>query len=211
MSTIDFVIHAELRTDTGKGASRRLRREEKIPAILYGANKEPLMLTVDHNKVNNMAQNEAFYSHILTIMVDGKKHQAILKDVQRHMFKPKLTHLDFQRVEKGQKLHTHVPVHFINEKTAPGVKTDGGVVMHHIADIEVTCLPENLPEFIEVDVANMNLGDTLHLSDLTLPKGVESVELGKGETHNQAVVSIVAPRVDKAAAADDEAAAPEAE
>jgi large subunit ribosomal protein L25 len=104
-----------------------------------------------------------------------------------------------------------VPVHFINEKTAPGVKTDGGVVMHHIADIEVTCLPENLPEFIEVDVANMNLGDTLHLSDLTLPKGVESVELGKGESHNQAVVSIVAPRVDKAAAADDEAAAPEAE
>ncbi|MBY6063405.1 50S ribosomal protein L25/general stress protein Ctc [Pseudidiomarina sediminum] len=197
MSTIDFTIQAELRKDTGKGASRRLRHADKVPAILYGANKEPVALTLDHNKVNNMADHEAFYSHILTIVVDGEKHEAILKDVQRHPFKPKLTHLDFQRVEKGQKLHTHVPVHFLNEETAKGVKDEGGVIVHHVNDLEINCLPKDLPEFVEVDVANLTLGQTLHLSDLQLPNGVELVELTKGEDHDQAVVSITAPRVEK--------------
>ncbi|OZB05195.1 MAG: 50S ribosomal protein L25/general stress protein Ctc [Idiomarina sp. 34-48-12] len=197
MSTIDFTIQAELRTDTGKGASRRLRRAEKVPAILYGADKEAVSITLDHNKVNNMADHEAFYSHILTLVIDGKKHEAILKDVQRHPYKPKLTHLDFQRVVKGQKLHTHVPVHFINEATAVGVKQEGGVVVHHIADLEVSCLPKDLPEYVEVDIANLKLGETLHLTDLNMPKGVELVELTKGEDHDQAVVSITAPRVEK--------------
>ncbi|MDT7525143.1 MULTISPECIES: 50S ribosomal protein L25/general stress protein Ctc [Idiomarinaceae] len=203
MSTIDFTIQAELRTDTGKGASRRLRRAEKVPAILYGADKEAISITLDHNKVNNMADHEAFYSHILTLVIDGKKHEAILKDVQRHPFKPKLTHLDFQRVVKGQKLHTHVPVHFINEATAVGVKQEGGVVVHHVADLEITCLPKDLPEFVEVDIANLKLGETLHLSDLNLPNGVELVELAKGEDHDQAVVSITAPRVEKEADAEE--------
>ncbi|GAB3291043.1 50S ribosomal protein L25/general stress protein Ctc [Pseudidiomarina andamanensis] len=197
MSTIDFTIQAELRTDTGKGASRRLRRAEKVPAILYGADKEAVSITLDHNKVNNMADHEAFYSHILTLVIDGKKHEAILKDVQRHPYKPKLTHLDFQRVVKGQKLHTHVPVHFINEASAVGVKQEGGVVVHHIADLEVSCLPKDLPEYVEVDIANLKLGETLHLTDLNMPKGVELVELTKGEDHDQAVVSITAPRVEK--------------
>ncbi|MGQ4276212.1 50S ribosomal protein L25/general stress protein Ctc [Pseudidiomarina sp. E22-M8] len=197
MSTIDFTIQAELRQDKGKGASRRLRRAEKLPAILYGANKEAVSLTLDHNKVNNMADFEAFYSHILTLVIDGKKHQAILKDIQRHPYKPKLTHLDFQRVEKGQKLHTHVPLHFLNETTAKGVKDEGGVVVHHVNDVEITCLPKDLPEYLEVDVANLELGQNLHLTDLQLPKGVELVELTKGEDHDQAVVSIVAPRVEK--------------
>lgn len=207
MATIDFTIQAELRTDTGKGASRRLRREEKVPAILYGADKEAVSITVDHNKVNNMADHEAFYSHILTLVIDGKKHEAILKDVQRHPYKPKLTHLDFQRVVKGQKLHTHVPVHFVNEASAVGVKEEGGVVVHHIADLEVTCLPKDLPEFVEVDIANLKLGETLHLTDLNMPKGVELVELAKGADHDQAVVSITAPRVEKEAEETEEVSA----
>jgi len=207
MSTIDFTINAELRNDSGKGASRRLRRTDKVPAILYGGKKDPVALTLDHNKVNNMADHEAFYSHILTLVIDGKKEQCILKDVQRHPYKPKLTHLDFQRVEKGQKLHTHIPLHFLNEKTAKGVKDEGGVIVHHLNDVEVECLPKDLPEYLEVDVANMNLGDTLHLSDLQLPKGVELVELHKGADHDNAVVSISAPRVVKD---EEETEAPEA-
>jgi large subunit ribosomal protein L25 len=207
MSTIDFTIQAELRTDTGKGASRRLRRAEKVPAILYGADKEAVSITLDHNKVNNMADHEAFYSHILTLVIDGKKHEAILKDVQRHPYKPKLTHLDFQRVVKGQKLHTHVPVHFVNEASAVGVKQEGGVVVHHIADLEVSCLPKDLPEYVEVDIANLKLGETLHLTDLNMPKGVELVELTKGEDHDQAVVSITAPRVEKEAEETEEVSA----
>src|SRR5690554_2537490 len=197
MSTNDFTIQAELRTDTGKGASRRLRRAEKLPAILYGADKDAISITLDHNKVNNMADHEAFYSHILTLVIDGKKHEAILKDVQRHPYKPKLTHMDFQRVVKGQKLHTHVPIHFTNEETAVGVKQEGGVVVHHVADLEISCLPKDLSEFVEVDIANLKLGETLHLTDLNIPKGVELVELTKGEDHDQAVVSITAPRVEK--------------
>ncbi|RUO65632.1 LSU ribosomal protein L25P [Pseudidiomarina planktonica] len=197
MSTFEYDIHAELRTDSGKGASRRLRRAEKVPAILYGGKKEAVALTLDHNKVNNMADYEGFYSHILTLIIDGKKHQAILKDIQRHPYKPKLTHLDFQRVEKGQKLHTHIPLHFLNEETAKGVKDEGGVVVHHLNDVEVECLPKDLPEYLEVDVANLALGENLHLTDLQLPKGVELMELHKGEDHDQAVVSIVAPRLQK--------------
>jgi len=204
MSTIDFTINAELRTDAGKGASRRLRHAEKVPAILYGGNKEAVSLTLDHNKVNNMADYEAFYSHILTLVIDGKKHQAILKDVQRHPYKPKLMHLDFQRVEKGQKLHTHVPLHFLNEASAKGVKDEGGVVVHHLNDVEVECLPKDLPEYLEVDVANMVIGDTLHLTDLQLPKGVELMELNKGADHDQAVVSITAPRVEKEPTEEEE-------
>ncbi|RUO68880.1 50S ribosomal protein L25/general stress protein Ctc [Idiomarina ramblicola] len=197
MAELDFNIQATVRTDKGKGASRRLRHEDKVPAILYGGKGEPIALALDHNKVNNMADYEAFYSHILTLEFDGKKHQAILKDMQRHPYKPKLTHLDFQRVEKGHKLHTNLPLHFLNEKTAKGVKDEGGVVVHHVNDVEITVLPKDLPEYLEVDIAELNIGDTLHLTDLKLPKGVELVELTKGDDHDQAVVSITAPRVEK--------------
>lgn len=209
MSTNEFEIQAELRTDAGKGASRRLRRADKLPAILYGGKKDAVALTLDHNKVNNMADSEAFYSHILTLVIDGKKHKAILKDVQRHPYKPKLTHLDFQRVEAGQKLHTHVPLHFLNEKSAIGVKDEGGVVVHHLNDVEVECLPKDLPEYLEIDIADMKLGDTLHLTDIKLPKGIELMELNKGADHDQAVVSISAPRVQKEETDEDEVAADE--
>ncbi|PYE35364.1 LSU ribosomal protein L25P [Idiomarina fontislapidosi] len=197
MAKLDFNIKATVRTDKGKGASRRLRHADKVPAILYGGKDEPIALELDHNKVNNMADYEAFYSHILTLEIDGKKHQAILKDMQRHPYKPKLTHLDFQRVEKGHKLHTNLPLHFLNEETAKGVKEEGGVVVHHVNDVEIMVLPKDLPEYLEVDIANLSVGDTIHLTDLNLPEGVELVELTKGEDHDQAVVSITAPRVEK--------------
>ncbi|MBJ7267399.1 MULTISPECIES: 50S ribosomal protein L25/general stress protein Ctc [Idiomarina] len=203
MAELDFNIKATVRTDKGKGASRRLRHADKVPAILYGGKGEPVALELDHNKVNNMADFEAFYSHILTLEFDGKKHQAILKDMQRHPYKPKLTHLDFQRVEKGHKLHTNLPLHFLNETTAKGVKEEGGVVVHHVNDVEITVLPKDLPEYLEVDIAELSVGDTIHLTDLKLPKGVELVELTKGDDHDQAVVSITAPRVEKEETEED--------
>lgn len=208
MAELDFTINATVRADKGKGASRRLRHADKVPAILYGGKGDPIALELDHNKVNNMADYEAFYSHILTLDIDGKKEQCILKDMQRHPFKPKLTHLDFQRVEKGQKLHTHVPLHFLNETTAKGVKEEAGVVVHHVNDVEIMVLPKDLPEYLEVDIAELSVGDTIHLTDLSLPKGVELVELTKGEDHDQAVVSISAPRVEKEED-EDETVAPD--
>ncbi|MBT0588183.1 50S ribosomal protein L25/general stress protein Ctc [Alteromonas oceanisediminis] len=196
MSEAIFTLDAQVRTDLGKGASRRLRHADKVPAILYGGNEEPLAITLDHNKLNQAQDFEAFYSHILTINVDGKKVQALVKDMQRHPFKPKVTHVDFQRVIAGEKLHTNVPIHFINEAKSEAIK-GGGIAEHHVNEIEVTCLPKDLPEFIEVDMANVEMDQTLHLSDIKLPKGVESVELGKDdETHDLAVVTIKkAPKV----------------
>ncbi|TDP39048.1 LSU ribosomal protein L25P [Idiomarina aquatica] len=197
MATVDYTIKASVRADQGKGASRRLRRADKVPGIIYGGKGDPVAIEMDHNKVNNLADYEGFYSHILTLDIDGKKEQCILKDMQRHPYKPKLTHLDFQRVEKGHKLHTNIPLHFLNETTAKGVKEEGGVIVHHVNDVEVLVLPKDLPEYLEVDIADLSIGDTIHLTDLNLPNGVELVELTKGEDHDQAVVSITAPRVEK--------------
>ena len=201
MSDAIFTLDATVRTDMGKGASRRLRHAGKVPAIIYGAGKDPVALTLEHNKVIQAQEFEAFYSHVLTINVDGKKEEALVKDMQRHPYKPKVMHIDFQRVIAGEKLHTNVPLHFINEDKAPSIKIEGGHAEHHTADIEITCLPANLPEFIEVDLMEVALGQTLHLSDITLPKGVESVELAKGESHDLAVVTVKAAK--GAAAADD--------
>ena len=194
MSEAIFNLDAEVRTDLGKGASRRLRREDKVPAILYGAGKEPVSLTLDHNKVIQAQEFEAFYSHVLTINVGGEKVEALVKDMQRHPFKPKVTHIDFMRVDASVKVSTNVPLHFINEDKAASIKVDGGHAEHHMMDVEVSCLPADLPEFIEVDLLNVALGDTVHLSDLTLPKGVELVELAKGEDHDQAVVTVKAAK-----------------
>ena len=190
MSEAIFNLDATVRTDLGKGASRRLRHQDKVPAILYGGDEAPVSLTLDHNKVVQAQEFEAFYSHVLTINVDGKKVEALVKDMQRHPYKPKVTHIDFQRVIAGQALTTNVPLHFINEEAAPSIKTEGGHAEHHMADIEITCMPKDLPEFIEVDLMDVALGQTLHISDLTLPKGVESVELTKGESHDLAVVTV---------------------
>ena len=203
MSDAIFNLDAEVRTDLGKGASRRLRHADKVPAILYGGEDAPVALTLEHNKVLQAQEFEAFYSHVLTLNIDGKPVEALLKDVQRHPFKPKLLHLDFQRVIAGQEVHTHVPLHFINEEKSEAVKA-GGVAEHHVNEIEITCLPKDLPEFIEVDVAAVEMGQTVHLSDIVLPAGVASVELAKNdETHDLAVVTIKPSRA--ASAADDDA------
>jgi large subunit ribosomal protein L25 len=207
MSEAIFHLEAEVRTDLGKGASRRLRREGKVPAIVYGADKEPVSVTLAHNKLVQAQEFEAFYSHVLTLDIAGEKVDAIVKDMQRHPYKPKILHVDFLRVDASKAIHTTVPVHFINEETAPAIKTEGGHAEHHINEIDVACLPGNLPEFIEVDLTNVALGQTLHLSDVTFPEGVSSVELAKGESHDLAVVTIKAAK-GKAA---DEAAEGEAD
>jgi large subunit ribosomal protein L25 len=204
MSEAIFTLDAEVRTDMGKGASRRLRHADKVPAILYGAGKDPVALTLDHNKVIQAQEFEAFYSHVLTLNIGGEKVEALLKDVQRHAYKPKIQHMDFQRVDASQKLHTNVPVHFINENKAPSIKVEGGHAEHHVNELEVTCLPKDLPEFIEVDLMDVALGQTVHLSDLTMPKGVSLVELAKGEDHDLAVVTVKAAKGGSASAADGE-------
>ena len=210
MSDSIFNLDASVRTDLGKGASRRLRREDKLPGIIYGGEEAPVSITLDHNKVNNSADFEAFYSHVLEINLDGKVVEVLVKDMQRHPFKPKITHIDFQRVIAGQDVHTNVPLHFVNEEKSAAVKA-GGIAEHHVTEIEVTCLPKNLPEFIEVDMAGVEMGQTLHLSDLTLPAGVSSVELAKNdEAHDLAVVTVKpAPKAADAEEDGEEAASEE--
>lgn len=191
---ISFELNAEPRSDTGKGASRRLRRAGKVPAIMYGGGKDPESLTLSHNEIIRNLEHEAFYSHILTIKVGGNETQAILRDLQRHPSKPSIMHIDLQRVSATEKLKTHAPLHFIGDDIAPGVKA-GGLVSHDLTEALIECLPKDLPEFIEVDISGMQIGDALHLSDLKVPEGVALVELARGEGHDLAVVSIHAKRI----------------
>ena len=194
----DFVLTAELRNDMGKGASRRLRGAGKVPAIMYGGHQEPTSISLIHNELAHQVENEAFFSHILTIKLDGKDENAIVKDMQRHPSKPRILHIDLQRVSATEVIRVHVPLHFINEATSPGVK-GGGLVAHSVIEVEVQCLPKDLPEYIEVDLGNLDLNEIIHLSDLKLPAGVELVELAHGEGHDQAVASIHMPRAAKEA------------
>ena len=197
-----FIIEAELRTDTGKGASRRLRREEKFPAVVYGAGKDPVSIKLDHKKMMHNLENEAFYSHILTLNIGKDSEQVILKDLQRHPAKAALMHADFLRVSAKEKLHLHVPLHFINEEIAPGVKA-GGLVTHNITEVEVSCLPKDLPEFLEVDLSALELDHSLHMSDIKLPSGVELVELSHGEGHDQPIAAVHMTRGSKGDEAED--------
>jgi len=192
--SVTFELDAEVRTDAGKGASRRLRHANKIPAVMYGGGEDPVSLTLEHNKIMHALENEAFYSHILTINIDGKGIKAILRDLQRHPAKPRILHADFQRINEKEKLHMNVPLHFINEDIAPGVKEDGGLIQHNVTEVEVSCLPKDLPEYIEVDVAELTMGHSLHLSDIKMADGVELVQLAHGESHDLPVVSIHKPR-----------------
>lgn len=187
-----FVFDAELRSGTGKADARRLRRVGKVPAVLYGGG-EPVGLILEHNKVLKNLENEAVYSHVLTLNVAGKEEQAILKALQRHPSKPVVMHMDFQRVSASDKIKVHVPLHFINQEISVGVKK-GGVVNHNLVDVEVTCLPGQLPEFIEVDMANVDLGQSVHLSDLSVPGGVEIVALLHGPEHDIPVAVIQSSR-----------------
>lgn len=191
----DFVIEAFPRDDQGRGASRRLRREErKIPAIIYGGGKDATPVAIWHNELKKALENEAFFSHILTIELGGKKESVILKDLQRHPYKPILTHADFLRIDKDHEIHVNVPLHFINEESASAIKLQGGVANHQINEVEVICLPQNLPEFIEVDMTTVEMDQVVHLSDLKLPEGVRVAALLQGEDHDLPVVAIHKPR-----------------
>jgi large subunit ribosomal protein L25 len=194
---ISFELNAESRTDMGKGASRRLRHAGKVPAIIYGGNKDPEALTLSHNELLRNLEHEAFYSHILTIKTGADTTSAILRDLQRHPSKPMIMHVDLQRVSANEELRTQVPVHFIGEDTCPGAKA-GGLVMHELTEVEIECFPKDLPEYIEVDMSTMDVGDTVHLSDLKVPEGVTLLELARGEDHDQVVASIHAKRVEEA-------------
>jgi len=211
----DFDLIAELRDDKGKGASRRLRREGLVPAIIYGAGRPPRPLAFDHNKVLRQLENESFYSSVLNIKVGDKSQAAILKDVQRHPARRQIVHMDFQRIVEDEEIRMNVPIHFVGEDAAPGVKLEGGTMSKMITDVEVTCLPRYLPEYLEVDVSGMQLDDMLHLSDLKLPEGVEIPELAQGPEHDQAIVSVhfikVAPIEEEEVAEEaEEGAEPEA-
>ncbi|MEX2497238.1 MAG: 50S ribosomal protein L25/general stress protein Ctc [Woeseia sp.] len=207
----EFDLIAEIREDQGKGASRRLRREGKVPAIIYGGGRPPRTLAFDQNKVLQQLDHEAFYSSILTVKVGDKSQAAILKDVQRHPAKKQILHMDMQRVVEDEKIRVHVPIHFVGEEQAPGVKQGGGSVSRLMTEVDVSCLPRDLPEYFEVDISNLNVDDMLYLSDIKVPEGVEITELTYGEEHDHAIVSI---HVMRAAAVEEEApqeeAAPEA-
>ena len=191
----DFKLDATARNDLGKGASRRLRRlAHQVPAVIYGGAVAPVSVSVSHNELLKHLEHEAFYSHIISLNVDGTAQDVILKDVQRHPSKPVVLHLDFLRIDKSTKLHTHVPLHFINEAFSKGVKIQGGKVVHNLTQLDVVCFPHQLPEFIEVDLANAEVGTIIHNSDLKLPSGVVSADLQKGADHNLAVATVVKPK-----------------
>ena len=191
----DFKLDATARNDLGKGASRRLRRlAHQVPAVIYGGAVAPVSVSVSHNELLKHLEHEAFYSHIISLNVDGTAQDVILKDVQRHPSKPVVLHLDFLRIDKSTKLHTHVPLHFINEAFSKGVKIQGGKVVHNLTQLDVVCFPHQLPEFIEVDLANAEVGTIIHISDLKLPSGVISADLLKGADHNLAVATVVKPK-----------------
>ena len=191
---ISFELNAEPRSDMGKGASRRLRHAGKVPAIMYGGGKDPEALTLSHNEVLRNLEHEAFYSHILTVKSGGTETQAILRDLQRHPSKAIIMHMDLQRVSATEKLKTQVPVHVLGEEAAVGVKA-GGLVSHDLTEVAVECLPKDLPEFIEVDISELEVGESIHLSALSVPEGVTLTELARGEDHDISVVSIHAKRV----------------
>ena len=176
----NFEVIAQSRTDTGKGASRRLRRSGDLPGIVYGAHQEPTMISLKHHELTHALENEAFYSNLLTLKVDGKSQTVVLKDLQRHPAKPFILHVDFQRVQADEKIRLHVPIHFVNEETCPGIKA-GGQASHVMADVEVSCLPKDLPEFIAVDMSALEMGAVLHASELSLPAGVELATSDSGE------------------------------
>ena len=187
-----ITIKAEPRSLQGSGASRRLRRESKVPGIVYGAGKDATPIQLDHKDLWFKLKNEAFHASILDMEVGTEKAQVLLRDYQMHPFRPLILHADFQRVAADQKIHMRVPLHFVNEQNSPGVKVAGGLVQHVISDLEVSCLPKDLPEFIEVDLGNLQAGHSLHLSAIKLPPGVEPI-VPKGE--DPTIATIVIPKV----------------
>ena len=185
-----FVLNAEMREDLGKGASRRLRHAGKVPAIIYGNGGEPVSITLEHSKIIHNLEEETFYSQILDMNLAGKTEKVVLRDLQRHPAKALIMHMDFQRVNENAAMHVHIPLHFIGEDTCPGVKLESGAVSHQTTEVEISCLPKDLIEFIEVDVSELHIGDSIHLTDLKLPEGISLVALSHGEGHDQTVVTV---------------------
>ncbi len=200
---MQFEINASKREVQGSSASRRLRRAGRVPGILYGGTAAPQMIELDHNELYQALRKEAFHSSIINLKLAGATEMCLLRDVQMHAYKPLIKHVDFQRVDAERKIHQKVPLHFINAEIAPGVKLDGGMVQHVMTELDVKCLPKDLPEFIEVDLKDMKGGQALHVSQLKLPAGVEIVHHGEGDP---VVVSIVVRG--SGAASDEEAATP---
>ena len=205
---ISFELAAEFRDGQGKGASRRLRHAGRVPAILYGGHVEPRAITLDHQKLMTLIDNEKFYSSIINLVVGDKKQAAIVKDLQMHPARNAIVHVDMQRVSENEKIRIHIPIHFKGEAASPGVKTEGGVVSHRVADVEILCLPKDLPEFIELDLSGMHINESKHLSDLPLPEGVSIPAIAKG---NATVVSIHPPRAEEPEPTAEAAAATPAE
>jgi large subunit ribosomal protein L25 len=201
---MQFEINAQARTLQGSGASRRLRRAGKVPGIIYGGDAAPQPIELDHKDLLVNLKKEAFHSSILNLLVGGKKQQVLLRDTQMHAYKPLVLHVDFQRVSATEEVHILVPLHFINEETAPGVKLSGGLVNHVITEVDIQCLPKDLPEFIEVDISALDVGEVIHLSEIKLPKGIKLASHGADDA---VVVGVVAKGGTSEEEAEGEAAA----
>ena len=192
---VDFKLTASLRSERGTNASRRLRAAGMVPGVIYGGGEPPAEVSFEHDILMHNLEDEAFYSHVLTVEVDGEPQKAILRELQRHPYKPAILHVDLLRVREDTLINVHVPLHFVNEDTCHGVKLEGGVLSHNFVELEITCLPKDLPEFIEVDVQDLKLNEAIHLSEIKVPEGVTIVELAHGEGHDHAVVSVHAKRI----------------
>ena len=189
----EFEVVAQPRTALGTNASRRLRHTGRIPAILYGGGKDPMPLSIEENRIKKQIENEAFAAHILTVKVEDEESQAVLKSVHRDPATERVIHMDFQRISASSEIHMHVPLHFINEEDGPG-KRAGGIVTHLLVEVEVGCLPKDLPEYIEVDMASLDVGDSVHLSELVLPEGVHVMAIAHNPDNDQPVVSVQHPQ-----------------
>ena len=189
----EYEVVAQPRDGLGTNASRRLRRTGRVPAILYGGGKDPMPLSIEESRIKKQIENEAFASHVLTVKVEDEESQAVLKSVHRDPATERVIHMDFQRISASSEIHMHVPLHFINEEESPG-KKGGGIITHLLVEVEVGCLPKDLPEYIEVDMVSLDVGDSVHLSELALPEGVHVMALAHNPDNDQPVVSVQHPQ-----------------
>ncbi len=187
-------LNAEPRADSGKGASRRLRSMNMVPAIVYGADGDPVSISLEHNAFAHELENEAIYTQLIDLNIGKNSEEVILRDLQRHPYKNKILHADFFRVDKKKPIHVVVPIHVLNAEECVGVKLDGGMMTQLVTEIEVVCLPKYLPEYLEIDAAEVHLGDIVHLSEIKIPEGVEIVALTHGEDHDTGILSVVKTR-----------------
>ena len=187
-------LNAEPRADSGKGASRRLRRMNMVPAIIYGGDSDPMSISLAHNEFSHELENEAIYTQIIDVNVGKDTEEVVLRDLQRHPYKNRIMHADFFRIDKKKVLHVVVPIHVLNAEECVGVRIDGGMLTQVVSEIEVVCLPKHLPEYLEIDAEELHLGEILHLSNIKMPEGVEIVALTHGEDHDTGILSVVKTR-----------------